>query len=262
MKTVIDGFEAAGQGPHQDGGRRRADQPDVRRRDRRRRLRRRTPRPRSTLFLRLAGKSAVTQWRPTRILYWQEVPSQIRPRTSTDDVTPAAAAEVHGADRSHWPPSAGCRAPTTTWRSGSWSDEQQREGIRAGRRRGGQAANSKRWPTGRGALHAGHADVNGRTTAAAAGVHALRLRRAGSASACPRPASRRQMQGVHRRDRGRHGDPLAAHRGGVSPQGAVPAVVSGSARFGERDDRVPHDAPRADAHRAARAAPASRAQAD
>ena len=39
MKTVIDGFEQAGQGTHQDGGRRRADQPDVCRRDRRRRLR-------------------------------------------------------------------------------------------------------------------------------------------------------------------------------------------------------------------------------
>ncbi len=39
MKTVIDGFEAAGTRPHQDGRRRRADQPDVRRRDRCRRLR-------------------------------------------------------------------------------------------------------------------------------------------------------------------------------------------------------------------------------
>ena len=39
MKTVIDGFEAAGQRRDQDGDRRRADQPDVRRRDRRRRLR-------------------------------------------------------------------------------------------------------------------------------------------------------------------------------------------------------------------------------
>ena len=39
MKVVIDGFEAKGKGRHQVCGRRRADQPDVRRRDRRRRLR-------------------------------------------------------------------------------------------------------------------------------------------------------------------------------------------------------------------------------
>ena len=39
MKTVIDGFEAAGLNPHQDGGRRRSHQPDVRRRNRRRRIR-------------------------------------------------------------------------------------------------------------------------------------------------------------------------------------------------------------------------------
>ena len=77
MKTVIDGFETAGQGTHQDGGRRRADQPDVRRRDRRRRLRAERVgggRPVPARWRRAARDAVATY----TVLYWQEIPSQIK----------------------------------------------------------------------------------------------------------------------------------------------------------------------------------------
>ena len=100
MKTVIDGFEAAGPGRHQVRGRRRADQPDVRRRDRRRRLRpervgRGRPVPatrrRRSRRRRAGGRSplqpaagngagAAREARRStyKVLYWQEIPSQIK----------------------------------------------------------------------------------------------------------------------------------------------------------------------------------------
>ena len=85
MKTVIDGFEAAGRGPHQDGDRRRAHQPDVRRRNRRRRLRRRTRRPPSICSC--GWRSRPDLVATYKILYWQEIPSQIKAEDDSDDVT-------------------------------------------------------------------------------------------------------------------------------------------------------------------------------
>ena len=94
MKTVIDGFQAAGPETHQVGDRRRADQPDVRRRNRRRRLRpKRLGRgrpvpppgggedapscdcsPEAAATKDTAGGTVAT----FKILYWQEIPSQIK----------------------------------------------------------------------------------------------------------------------------------------------------------------------------------------
>ena len=114
MKTVIDGFEAAGPRPHQDGHWRRADQPDVRRRNWRGRLRADASSA-VDLFHRLAGKGArghgllkttatvggarCIHRRPPRrsqrdpnakskyqILYWQDLPSEVKAWDDFDEV--------------------------------------------------------------------------------------------------------------------------------------------------------------------------------
>ncbi len=79
--------------PHQDGGRRRPDQPDVRRRDRRRRLRAERVRGGRPVPAAVAGSrggrggGGVRLMATYKVLYWQEVPSQIRVEDDTDDVT-------------------------------------------------------------------------------------------------------------------------------------------------------------------------------
>ena len=54
-----------------------------------------------------------------KILYWQEVPSQIKAEDERDEVTLALGRAIHGAHRPARRASAGCRPPTTTSRSGS-----------------------------------------------------------------------------------------------------------------------------------------------
>ena len=188
MKTVIDGFEAAGQGPHQDGRRRRADQPDVRRRDRRRRLRRRTPRPRSTCSCGWPEQPLTVA--TYRILYWQEIPSQIKAEDDARRSERCRCREVHGADRSRSPPSAACKARTTTWRSGAGATSRS---ARDPRRRSPQAIWRELEAAGRLVEEPDMPvtlTINGHT-------HRQRRRRrrcstapSGSASACRPPASR------------------------------------------------------------------------
>ena len=134
MKTVIDGFEARRPGAHQDGGRRRAHQPDVRRRDRRRRLRpecvrRGRPVPPPVARQRdavtddlqdplLAGDSLADQGRRRERRGHVILPPRFMERI--DQL--AAKRGLQGADDylAQW----------------QWSEEQQREGAAPGRRRG------------------------------------------------------------------------------------------------------------------------------
>ncbi len=109
MKTVIEGFHAAGLTRNQDGGRRRSHQPDVCRRDWRRRIR--SQRLRRGGFVPAARRTGVTKMATYKILYWQEIPTQIKADDGIDDVTVHAGREIHGADRSprRHARTAGCR---------------------------------------------------------------------------------------------------------------------------------------------------------
>ena len=127
MKTVIDGFEKAGQQPHQDGRRRRADQPDVRRRNRRRRLRRRRlERRRSVSATGGKGVTAMATYRDS-LLAGDSLADRGRGRRRTRSSC-RCRRTFHGAHRRAGHRSADCTAPTTTWPNGSGATSSERDG--------------------------------------------------------------------------------------------------------------------------------------
>ena len=146
MKTVIDGFEAAGRGHIKMADRRRADQPDVRRRNRRRRLRperlgrgrsvpaprrrrrrRRSPPPRRQSR---ADDSRVEGNESTyKILYWQEIPSQIKAEDDAgNDVSVELDRQVRRAHRRARRRSAASPDADDYSAQWKWSDEEERDG--------------------------------------------------------------------------------------------------------------------------------------
>ena len=79
MKTVIDGFDAAGHDAHQDGHRRRAHQPDVRRRDWRRWIRRERL-GRGGFVFAARGTGVTDRWPRTRFCTGRKFPPRSKPR--------------------------------------------------------------------------------------------------------------------------------------------------------------------------------------
>ena len=63
-----------------------------------------------------------------RILYWQEIPSQIKAEDDDGRSQPAAAATVHGAHRRARDRSAACRHRDDYLAQWKWSDEEERDG--------------------------------------------------------------------------------------------------------------------------------------
>ena len=127
MKTVIDGFEKAGRSAHQDGGRRRADQPDVRRRNRRRRLRRRCVDAPSICFLQAGRERRSTRMATYKILYWQEIPSQIKAEDDDDEVNlPLPPSSSSASTR--LPCTQACTAADDYLAQWKWGDEHERDG--------------------------------------------------------------------------------------------------------------------------------------
>ena len=101
--------------------------------------------------------------------------------------------------------------------------------------------------------------INGRTVESPPGPVAVRLRRARGDPRADVLPDTGPVQGVHRRDHRGDGPAQRADRGRAPPQG--PFRLSCQCRVAAADGSrpVPHDAPRADAHRAARARPRRRA---
>ena len=101
----------------------------------------RTPRRRWICSCGCAAAAAMdATWRRYKILYWQEIPSQIK---AEDDAARRHAVDcstqVHGAHRHAGARSAACRTPTTTWRNGSGATKKSATGSAAGSRRGGES---------------------------------------------------------------------------------------------------------------------------
>ena len=143
------------------------------------------------------------------------------------------------------------------WR---WSDEQEREGIGAGGRR--RRSSRELEAAGRlveRALHAGHAHrQRSHDTLRQLASSLFDCRRARSASACRPPASSngKCKECVVEITDGMDA-PVAAHRRrSLTSRRRSGCRVRRASPRTSGDDRVPHDAPRPDAHRAARAAPA------
>ena len=204
MKTVIDGFEAAGQGhikmavggapisqmfADEIG----ADGYGAERLGRRR--------PVSAA----GAGSRRDAWRPIRSSTGRRFRRRSRPRTRT--ATSACRCRRSSWSGSMpWPPSAAWRARTTTWRNGTGA---KRSSARDRRRTSPQAICRELEAAGRLVEEPCvpvSLTINGRTTSCGSGLHAVRMR---GGSRNPRAhllPHERQMQGVRRRDRGGHGD--------------------------------------------------------
>ena len=63
-----------------------------------------------------------------KILYWQEIPTQIKAEDEKDDVTVHAGRKIHGADRSAWRRKRGLQDADDYLAQWKWSEEEEREG--------------------------------------------------------------------------------------------------------------------------------------
>ena len=120
-----------------------------------------------------------------KILYWQEVPSQIKAEDDARRRDAHCCPNVHGADRPAGRRSAVCRPPTTTWPSGTGATKQERDGSAPGGRRRRQGRARGRRPTGKRSTvmpvdaHRQRPDDRRRPGHVASSTHAERARRPG-----------------------------------------------------------------------------------
>ena len=213
------------------------------------------------LFLRPA-RSSPEPWPTYKILYWQEIPSQIKAEDERRRHA-AARSEVHGAHRStgRRARAAGTDDYLAQWH---WSDEQEREAPPQKSPQADRSSSSKPPPTGR-ARHAMPVTltVNGHQSTRPLGVVALRRAPSRPACACPRPASpRASARSASSKSRAGWSSSRRRPSSRSTSTARQPFRLSCQCRVvaddGEID--VPHDAARPDAHRAARAAPAGHAR--
>ncbi len=239
------------QGPHQDGGRRRADQPDVRRRNRRGRLRRQ----------RVSGRRSVPAARREGPRNDGHLPHPLLAGSAVTDPGGRRkrrrqrrdAAEIHRADRCAGRRARPHRLRTTIWPSGTGARKKIATAPRKKWPRR-SARSSKRRRTGRRKAPVPVSlIVNGRTVVASGARHRCSSCAEGLGVRVPTSCQTNGkckeciVEVVDGLDA-----PVGADRGRSAPEGAVSPVVPVFAAERRRHDSLPHDAPRADAHRARR----------